>query len=259
MAKKRKHGGGGGSGGGGHAAKRAKRDQLQPAEGGVTHVVLAQFYSEATTLREYVLSKLPASSRIRRKKIASVGQVPSPPSGTTDDGRSEREDAAVLGQLLDTALVATRPSGPEPEGAADTQPDIRWQQWVGFSQRGDESDVTLSDGLRGSIYSQSEVRPGSGFLAVPVLPLTDGPHRLTKRLSTLSSGCCSRARSRAAGRDTYYAMASGDMLAAAPRRARRRKASRASSPSSRTSASRRSSKRPGRSCSCFWARPASVS
>jgi len=59
----------------------------------------------------------------------------------------------ALGRLLDNTLVASRH---EPEAEKDVE--LRWAQWLSFSQRGDESCVTLSDGLNGSIYSQSEVR-----------------------------------------------------------------------------------------------------
>lgn len=111
----------------------------------VKHALLAQYYSEIKTLRQYALSKLPPSSRLRRKKLASVG-LPHPP---LEEPLSEAE--LTLGHLLDSTLVAYRQ-----HAAADH--DVRWQQWTGFSQRGDESAVTLSDGLRGSIYSQSEVR-----------------------------------------------------------------------------------------------------
>ncbi|KAK4105507.1 hypothetical protein N658DRAFT_122296 [Parathielavia hyrcaniae] len=57
---------------------------------------------------------------------------------------------ATLGELLESTIVARRQQ-------AEASHDHRWEQWVGFSQRGDESHVTLSDGLKGSIYSQSEI------------------------------------------------------------------------------------------------------
>lgn len=110
----------------------------------VGHALLPQYYSESQTLRHYVLSQLPSSSRLRRRKIASVGlDVPSPEKPGTDD-------ELALGELLDSTIVGRR----HPVGDIDGH---RWRQWAAFSQKGDESDVTLSDGLKGSIFSQSEV------------------------------------------------------------------------------------------------------
>lgn len=111
----------------------------------VKHALLAQYYPEIQTLRQYALSRLPSSSRIRRKKIALVG------SDRSDPQKPTSADEQALGDLLDSTLVGRRPF-------PDADPDHRWNQWVGFSQKGDESYVTLSDGLRGSIFSQSEVR-----------------------------------------------------------------------------------------------------
>lgn len=111
----------------------------------IKHALLAQYYPEIQTLRQYALSELPSSSRIRRKKIGSVGL------GHLSPNETPTEDELVLGELLDTTIVARR-QRPEVDHGH------RWLQWIGFSQKGDESYVTLSDGLKWSIYSQSEVR-----------------------------------------------------------------------------------------------------
>ncbi|KAH6650717.1 hypothetical protein F5144DRAFT_57723 [Chaetomium tenue] len=110
----------------------------------IKHALLAQYYPEIQTLRQYALSELPSSSRIRRKKIGSVGL------GHLSPDKTPTEDELALGELLDTTIVACR-QRPEVDHGH------RWLQWVGFSQKGDESYVTLSDGLKGSIYSQSEI------------------------------------------------------------------------------------------------------
>ncbi|EAQ93265.1 hypothetical protein CHGG_01500 [Chaetomium globosum CBS 148.51] len=109
----------------------------------IKHALLAQYYPEIQTLRQYALSELPSSSRIRRKKIGSVGL------GHLSPNETPTEDELVLGELLDTTIVARR-QRPEVDHGH------RWLQWIGFSQKGDESYVTLSDGLKWSIYSQSE-------------------------------------------------------------------------------------------------------
>lgn len=101
--------------------------------------LLERCYGRVTTLREYVLSKLPQGSRLRRKKVASIGQ-----------GDYVGEIENNLSRILDTSLVCFA----DKQCDAD---DTRWEQWLVFSQREDESYVSLSDGISGSIYSQSEV------------------------------------------------------------------------------------------------------
>ncbi|KAL2133055.1 hypothetical protein VTI74DRAFT_2994 [Chaetomium olivicolor] len=111
----------------------------------VEHELLSQYYPETQTLRQYVLAKLPVSSRIRRRKIASAGL---PKSGSE---KLLTEDEIALGELLDSTVVACRHQ-------TEADSDLRWEQWVAFSQKGDKSyDVTLSDGLEGYIYSQAEI------------------------------------------------------------------------------------------------------
>ncbi|KAK8087976.1 hypothetical protein PG997_002937 [Apiospora hydei] len=131
LAKKRKHAQGKGS------------HESTPLTS-VEHAVLDQYYPQLLTLRDYVLLKLPATSRIRKRKIASTGS-----SAAVSNGEITAIERAV-GQVLDTTLVGV---------AQQTKciPDKRWEQWETFSQRGDESYVTLSDGLTGARFSQSEI------------------------------------------------------------------------------------------------------
>lgn len=113
----------------------------------VRHTLLSRLYPHLSTLREYVLTKLPPSSRLRRKKIASVGRQDVGP----ENSRPCSDIEVAVGRLLDTTLV----------GFYDTPPaksDNRWEQWANFSQRGDESYVTLADGSAGALFSQREVR-----------------------------------------------------------------------------------------------------
>lgn len=133
-----------------HRPGKYARGADEPCGRPVKHALLAQYYSDAQTLRQYALSKLPASSRIRRRKIASVGCAKTPPE------KAATEDELAVGELLDSTIVARRRHA---EAVTETEAghDHRWEQWLGFSQKGDESNVTLSDGLKGSIYSQSEV------------------------------------------------------------------------------------------------------
>ncbi|KAK0618360.1 hypothetical protein B0T17DRAFT_335741 [Bombardia bombarda] len=138
-----------------HPKKRTKKERAQaehaqrPDTDVVRQAVLAQYYGQIRTLREHVLAELPEESIIRRKKISLVGFGPSAPE------RPHTEDELAVGRLLDTTLVAVRHVLGEDD--AKPEPDLRWEQWVGFSQKGDESNVTLPDGMKGSVFSQSEI------------------------------------------------------------------------------------------------------
>jgi len=136
-------------------AKSSPNNQVQQdTKSIVKHALLAQYYPEVITLREYAIARLPQSSKIRRRKIASVGSQSLCPEKTCT------EEELALGDLLDTTLVGCRDSTGahiDRSGSTVTKPDYRWEQWISFSQRGDESYVTLSDGVKGSYFSQSEV------------------------------------------------------------------------------------------------------
>ncbi|KAF5660987.1 telomerase reverse transcriptase [Fusarium heterosporum] len=121
------------------APKLQNRTKIFGSKTPVRRDLLERCYGRVTTLREYVLSKLPQGSRLRRKKVASIGQG-------DDIGEIENE----LSMLLDTSLVCFA----DKQGDGD---DTRWEQWLVFSQKEDESYVSLSDGITGSIYSQHEI------------------------------------------------------------------------------------------------------
>jgi telomerase reverse transcriptase len=108
--------------------------------------LLERHYGRVTSLREYVLSKLPRGSRLRRKKVASISEA-------DDAGENEK----TLSRLLDTSIVCFA------HQEADND-DTRWEQWLAFSQREDESYVSLSDGIARSIFSQNEVSVASLFV-----------------------------------------------------------------------------------------------
>lgn len=105
----------------------------------VSHYLIAQYFPVVITLREYALSRLPSTSRIRRKKISRVGRGQGPLS----------ETETRLSHLLDTTLVGA------PETTRD-QSDETWKELV-TSQTGEESNVTLADVFGNSTYSQVEV------------------------------------------------------------------------------------------------------
>jgi telomerase reverse transcriptase len=64
-----------------------------------------------------------------------------------------------LKHLLDSAVVCT-PAAKGGGGSPVKQvvrDDARWEQWLSFSQKGDESYVSLSNGVADAFFSQSEV------------------------------------------------------------------------------------------------------
>ncbi|KAI8178655.1 Telomerase reverse transcriptase [Colletotrichum sp. SAR 10_75] len=95
------------------APKRKAEPQQQPAEGrsgskrlkadraqnGVRQSVLLQYYDNVQNLREYLLSRLPSSSRLRRKKIASIGL------SRTSLAKEALPAEADLSKLLDSTLT----------------------------------------------------------------------------------------------------------------------------------------------------------
>ena len=105
--------------------------------------ILRQYYETVQTLRQYVLAKLPAASRLRRKKIVSIAPKEPPYNA------GPRQQEVDLAHLLDSVLVAVREDR--------TQTEDGFQKWMQLSQNGDDSYVTL-DGTQRVAYSQSEVR-----------------------------------------------------------------------------------------------------
>lgn len=120
-------------------------DRQAPPLATIQHAVLSRFYPRVYSLRDYVLSRLPPTSKIRRKKVAAIGK----PDGTQNPPLSDIERS--VGNLLDHTLVGIL------EDATCIPADDRWGRWTTFSQKGDESYVTLSDGIADSKFSQSEV------------------------------------------------------------------------------------------------------
>lgn len=105
----------------------------------IKHALLAQYYPQVLSLREYLLSKLPSSSKVRHNKILSVGRRP-------DSKESEQKLAKYLDQTLVGVLKEY-----------EISPQERWRQWAAFSQIADDS--TSFANLSGiALYSQSEVR-----------------------------------------------------------------------------------------------------
>lgn len=149
--------------------------------------LLLPHYPLVRTLRQHVLASLPDSSKVRRKKIAALGSA---------IGASELE--AQLSNLLDTALVGCNPPAPRSESEEST-----WRQWLYFSQKGDESYVTISNGVASSIDQQSEV----GFRLPNAIGRTGEAKWPNCRFLTLSSGGYSAERGLGHGPNTCFVTA----------------------------------------------------
>ncbi|KYK55586.1 telomerase reverse transcriptase [Drechmeria coniospora] len=125
--------------------KRSRRDasgtchgQSSDFELPVRRDLLSQCYGTVQTLRDYILCKLPRSSRLRRKKISSL--------------RNGNEFETNIGRFLDTSLVCICDQRQQPEVEVPV-----YEQFLSFSQRGDESYVTLSDGIPAATGVQAEI------------------------------------------------------------------------------------------------------
>lgn len=103
--------------------------------------VLAQYYPRVVSLREYLLSKLPSTSKVRRKKIQTVGR---------SLGGEAGERHQVLAEVLDKSLVGVLRDG-------ESSREERWQQWTAFSQKADISVSTLANTTGLGLFSQPEV------------------------------------------------------------------------------------------------------
>lgn len=117
------------------------------------HALLALYFARVQTLRAHLLSRLPASSRIRRKRLGSVGL-------TADPSPVEQR----LCRLLDSALVACSgvSGGDTPSSSGLPSTDDRQQQRLAYAEhrKADESHVTIADAQEGPFSPQSEVRSG---------------------------------------------------------------------------------------------------
>lgn len=126
-----------------HESTRADlcaRKRNVPIDGPVKQDLLGQAYSTVLTLREYALRKLPSSSRLRRKKVGSIGL--SGPATELDLG---------ISRFLDSTLVCS---------CAEVlhHDDSTYEQWLSFSQRGaDDSHVTINGGVVDAQDLQSQV------------------------------------------------------------------------------------------------------
>lgn len=115
----------------------------------VKQALLTKYYPSVLCLRDYLLSKLPASSKVRRKKLLSVGRKTSANIESQDGDEDEDEDL-ILGDFIDKTLIGISSNN-------GLSQEDRLKEWVSFSQRGDVSVSTIANSSGNDLYSQSEV------------------------------------------------------------------------------------------------------
>ncbi|QSZ30101.1 hypothetical protein DSL72_004621 [Monilinia vaccinii-corymbosi] len=115
----------------------------------VKQVLLAKYYPRVLCLRDYLLSKLPVSSKVRKKKLLSVGRKT---SATTEDqgGDGDGGEDRLLGDFLDSTLIGASSNN-------GLSQEDRLKEWNSFSQRGDLSVSTIANSIGADLYSQSEI------------------------------------------------------------------------------------------------------
>jgi hypothetical protein len=99
---------------------------------GVEHPVLCRLYPQLLTLRQYLLSQLPTSSKKRRRRISQFGLTKH-----VCDSELTRRDDAELRHLLDSTLIGLSPKTYKPNG----HEDYRARDIESFSQQLPESTV----------------------------------------------------------------------------------------------------------------------
>lgn len=103
-----------------------------------THPVISQYYREVLTLRQYLLRQLPGSSKLRRRRIASLGV-----SKATDP-----HDESLAGLLDSTLIGVLKQSSPKDDSD-------RRRDYLAFTQSQSRSILESTD--TGPNSPQSEV------------------------------------------------------------------------------------------------------
>jgi hypothetical protein len=135
---------------GGETCKKARRD-VDRSFTNATHPVLQRLYPEVLTLRQYLLSKLPSTSKNRQRKISQLGRT------TSAQGISQNHlDTAVV-QLLDSTLVCTSSVNAD-TGAHTCFKEEREKDIRAFTQQ--RSQTTPGSTFNPGYYMQSEVGRG---------------------------------------------------------------------------------------------------
>jgi hypothetical protein len=126
--------------------KRAAESAASTAPG-PDHPVLRRLYPQVLTLRHYLLSQLPKSSKNRRRRLSQLGATP------VQHDASAHDVDIQLGQLLDSALIGCFPAT-EPKNAAQEVKE-RDRDIENFTQQ--RSQNTSGGTFKPGYFLQSEV------------------------------------------------------------------------------------------------------
>lgn len=131
----------------------------------VRQALLKLYYQEVFSLREYLLSKLPSTSKVRRRKILSLGR---------DHQKLENDEDSKVALALDQTLIGVFELKEKENADAERQ-----QLWTSFSQRKTQDDSRIGErSVLGSFVSQSEVSQEIPFSHLEPLPLSLSFHHL---------------------------------------------------------------------------------
>ena len=108
--------------------------------------LLERCFPWVETLRAYLLTRLPSSSRLRRKKLVSVGKNP-----------EANAVEQLLSHVLDTTLVACAENGQDNDGPVIDHDRETLRQTFSQTKQADESYVTVSSAAEGVFSPQAEV------------------------------------------------------------------------------------------------------
>lgn len=133
-----------------HAGARPPKRPRQAADQSPTatpssciqHPVLSRLYPKVLPLRHYLLSRLPAASKNRRRKIASLGILQVPDRDNNSSAPTRAPDDAELGKLLDTTLVGVVSKHVTDAPAATEIAERRDEDLRNFSQHLSSSGTT---------------------------------------------------------------------------------------------------------------------
>ncbi|KAL8770748.1 MAG: hypothetical protein Q9209_003615 [Squamulea sp. 1 TL-2023] len=172
--------------------KRTCHDSDQGAS--TPHPTLSLYYPQIFSLRDYILSRLPASSKSRRRKILGIKNTtgtggthvhnvdPDSEESSPSSQESDFDEEADLAQLLDKTLVCVRPH----------EPQITWQarekDFQAFSQNNGaveessllEGNTTQSEGALSGIPGIALHYPNSHVSTLKKRPWSELPNLLGK-------------------------------------------------------------------------------
>lgn len=117
----------------------------------IKHPLLSLYYPQVLTLRNYLLSQLPLSSKSRRRRLASAGthyRAPPNVGASEDQSNTQRiENDRALAKLLDATLVG------QLHMQWPNRDDSRVKELATFSQK---VTSTVGSSAGGGICSQTE-------------------------------------------------------------------------------------------------------